>query len=242
MYAKPHAEGGTLIRRTIQFLRAQGLALPLDSHILIATSGGPDSTALAVLLSRYGRRVGALERIRLLYVDHGWRPRASAQEKRLLERLASRLGVSFVARQVPGPRTYPKGASWEAEARRLRLAVFEEEARAWGGDRCLVFTGHTREDLAETVLWRLLTGADPTQRGGILARHGRLVRPFLTTSKHSLLAFLREERVRFSVDSSNRDPRFLRARLRRSIWPSLLRLFPKATENLAKLGLDAQVK
>lgn len=241
MYPQPQEQGGQLIRATIRFLRERGLNLPLDSHILIATSGGSDSTALAVLLLRYGRRVVDPKRVRLIHVNHGWRPRASQREQRQLERLADRLGVELITRNAPGPSEYPKGASWEAEARRLRLKIFEQEAQVWGGEACLVLTGHTQEDLAETVLWRILSGAPTHQRGGIYVARGRLVRPLLHASKRQLLEFLREEKVRHSSDSSNRDPRFLRARLRRSVWPALLRVFPNATENLAKMGLDTQL-
>ena len=56
-YPKPKAVGGRLIRELVGLLKASGLSMPFDSHILIAVSGGVDSVALARVLHRYGRRI-----------------------------------------------------------------------------------------------------------------------------------------------------------------------------------------
>ncbi|MCC7440934.1 MAG: hypothetical protein IT285_04850, partial [Bdellovibrionales bacterium] len=81
-YPVPGREGGKLIRRLISFLRSQGTRVPVSSHILIGCSGGLDSTALAWLIGRYGRRVVGPERITLVHFHHGWRGREADRDAR----------------------------------------------------------------------------------------------------------------------------------------------------------------
>jgi tRNA(Ile)-lysidine synthetase-like protein len=234
-YPKPGPSGGRLIRQVIAELRAEGLQLPTTSHILIAVSGGSDSLALAHLLARYGRRVAPRGKLVLLHVNHGWRGAESEADERFVRRCAERWGVRFVGRRLK-LRAAP-GESWEHEARELRKAVFAAEARK---RRALVLTAHQADDLAETLLWRLFTGAAATHGGGIVRRHGVELRPLLGVRKRELQAYLFEERVAWREDSTNSAGRFLRSRLRREVLPAIERLFPRAVEHLVTQALAAQ--
>src|SRR4051794_22839086 len=78
---KPGPTGGALIRTVVGFLRQFQIQLPIDSHILIAVSGGADSVGLAHLLVHYGRRVIDRSKIRLLHINHGWRADESDQDE-----------------------------------------------------------------------------------------------------------------------------------------------------------------
>jgi tRNA(Ile)-lysidine synthase len=225
-YPVPGDTGGRLIRTVIQALRRQGFALPLTSHILCACSGGADSTALAVLLARYGRRVGKPPSLTLIHVNHGWRGKESDGDERFVRNLAKRLGVGFRVHSVSEK---PKsGESWEAHARGIRKAFFREASREFGS--APVFTAHTADDQAETRIWRFLTGAYEKLGAGILPRHEVEVRPLLGVRRETLRAFLREERQTWREDSSNRDLRFLRARMRKDLMPVIEALFPRAVE------------
>ncbi len=233
--------GGKLVRELIGNLRGVGLQLPLapglTSDILIACSAGADSVALAILLARYGRRVVPAERLALLHVNHGWRGAESDGDEELVRALARELGVGVTvldARRGPGAK---RGSSPEDAARAVRRAFFEEQAKQRGA---MVITAHHMDDLAETVLWRVLTGAAGTHGGGIAARHGHVVRPFLTVRREELREFLREERAAWREDRTNHEGGLMRTRLRREVLPPLTALFPKAVEHLAALGLGAQ--
>lgn len=205
-------------------MRRIGFELPLTSHILCACSGGADSTALALLLARYGRRVG--ERITLVHVNHGWRGAESDADEAFTRKLAKRLGAEFVAHRL---REKPaRGDSWEAHARGLRKAIFRAESARHGG--APVFTAHSADDQAETRLWRLFTGAFAELGGGILPRHGVEVRPLLGIRREELRAFLREEKQAWREDASNADPRFLRVQMRQDLMPVIERLFPRAID------------
>lgn len=236
-YPSPKAVGGKLIRTLVSSLRKNGIELPITSHILCACSGGADSTALALLLVKYGRRVGAAERISLLHVNHGWRGAESDRDERFVVGLGKKLGVPVTVHRLHEKPT--KGDSWEAHARSLRKGIFLEESRkhSIGRSAAIVFTGHQADDQAETRLWRLFTGAFQTLGEGILPRHGVEVRPLLGVRRSELVLFLKEERQRWRNDSSNQDPRFLRAQMRKELMPVIEKLFPRAIQAINSVEL-----
>ena len=241
-YLKPGPVGGILIRELIRFLRHEGVLERGQTfpRLLIACSGGSDSTALAVLVARYGRKIVAPEKLTLVHANHGWRGEASEEDSRFVGRLAKRLEVGsirFKARALPKP-----GESWEAVGRAFRKRVYRRAIV-----RTLakyILTGHTRDDQFETRIWRFLTGARPSLRFGILPRHRRELRPFLNVQKEQLREFLREEKIEWREDGSNADPRFLRNRMRLELLPAIFRLFPAARESVtaAKVARPAMKK
>ncbi|MCM2321811.1 MAG: tRNA lysidine(34) synthetase TilS [Oligoflexia bacterium] len=239
-YPKPGPVGGRLIREVIGLLRAEKMPLPLnagvDSHILIALSGGADSLALALLLAKYGRRVVDRKKIRLLHVNHGWRGKESDADEAFVRDFAKRLKLRLDVVRLDPP-SANGGESWEDLARQERKKIFA--TRAAKGGR-LVLTAHQADDLAETVLWRLLTGASDTHGGGIAVRHGVELRPLLRVRKEALREFLLEEAQPWREDATNRDPRFQRARMRLELMPVLEALFPRSVEHLVALAFRAQ--
>ncbi len=224
-------QGGRLVRKILATWDELGLVRPISSDILCAISGGADSTALVRLLV-HTRKLGA--RITLAHYNHGWRGEESDGDEAFVRNLAHRLGVAFVHARSKA-RAEP-GRSLEDLARDERYAWLRREAMKLG-PCTLILTAHTQDDLAETVLWRLATGQFVRSGEGILARDGDLIRPLLTVSRAEILEFLREEGQSFRHDSSNDDPRFLRAQLRRDVFPALRRIFPRVDEHLAKLAL-----
>ena len=194
--------------------------------IVLAVSGGPDSTALLLLAAQWRARRKHGPDILAVTVDHGLRKEAAA-EARDAARLARKLGVRH--RTVTWSGAKPAGGLQE-KARRARYRLLSEAAVKAGASHIL--TAHTLDDQAETVLMRLLRGSGPAGLAA-MARETRLgdlilLRPFLDIPKARLLATLRKARVAFADDPSNRDPRFTRVRMR-DLMPSL-----------AKEGLDAR--
>jgi tRNA(Ile)-lysidine synthase len=201
------------------------------SAIVLAVSGGPDSTALLVLAARWRAACGEHNgpRIVAATIDHGLRPQ-SAVEARDVKRLARTLGVSHRTLLWRGkkPRT---GIQQAARAARYRL--LGQLAHTVKADH--IFTAHTLDDQAETVLMRMSRGSGIT---GLAAMRQRILlpvsssskrdrevmvaRPLLGVPKARLLATLARAGVSYADDASNRDSRFARARLR-EVMPVLAR-------------------
>jgi tRNA(Ile)-lysidine synthase len=215
-------------------VEAERLFQPLAnaSALVLAISGGGDSTALLLLAARWSARRPnrkTLPKLLAVTIDHGLRAQ-SAREARTVKRLARTLGVPHRTLRWQGrkPRT---GLQETARVARYRLL----EAAALRVNAGYVVTAHTLDDQAETVLMRLLRGsgisglaamraiaplpvatAVPRKRGVLLAR------PFLDVPKARLVATLDHAGIAYADDASNRDPRFTRSRLR-EVMPALAR-------------------
>lgn len=244
-YPKPQEHGGQLIRKVIRFLQKDlSLSLPLDSHILLAVSGGPDSLALAQLITRYGRRIVSRENLSIVHINHQWRGALSSADEKWVQQWTLGLKLPYYGFKVGKP-PHGQRISWEAFAREQRLEILTALAsrlQKERGCKVQVMTAHQAEDLAETVLWRVCTGAREDLEGGIWAHDGFWIRPFLKVRKKELKAFLQEEGLVGRPDETNSDTRFLRARLRKEIFPPLEKLFPKVIENLVQKALLQQLK
>lgn len=187
--------------------------------LVLAVSGGPDSTALMWLAARWHRALRLRDKPALLAVtvDHGLR-RESAGEARAVARLAKQLGVPHRTLRWSGR----KPATGVPEAARIaRYALLAQAAHKAGATH--VLTAHTRDDQAETVLMRLARGSGLTGLGAMAMLTGLvapgatpllLARPLLGLPKTRLIATLDAARVAYADDPTNRDPRFTRPRLR----------------------------
>jgi tRNA(Ile)-lysidine synthase len=179
--------------------------------LLIAVSGGPDSTALLLMASEWAKRRGKT-RIEAATVDHGLRPE-SADEARAVGEICARLGVSHRVLHWKGAKPATR---LQERAREARYRLLVDYAKALGADA--VMTAHHADDQAETVLFRLLRGSGLAGLRGMdvmTARDGMTIaRPLIGLKKRDLIAFANARAAPFIDDPSNSDPRFARTRLR----------------------------
>jgi tRNA(Ile)-lysidine synthase len=199
--------------------------------LLLAVSGGSDSTALLFIAARWAKKRKRAPKLLAVTVDHGLRPEAR-REAATVKRLARRLGVPHRTLRWRGVK--PKTGLQEA-ARIARYSLLAEAAVRAGYEHIL--TAHTLDDQAETVLLRLARGSGLTGLAGMAHASALpvgaetaifLVRPLLRIPKSRLVATLKAAGIGHSEDPSNYDPRFTRARLR-MLMPAL-----------AREGLDAR--
>jgi tRNA(Ile)-lysidine synthase len=196
-------------------------------RILVAFSGGMDSTLLAHLLVKQRHKLGSL---RLAHVDHGLQS-ASADWSRRCVQLARRWRVPIIELQAHIVRGK---ASPEAAARDARYALL---AQAMEPGEVLVTAQH-RDDQAETLLLQLLRGAGVA---GLAAMpefvpfaQGFLARPLLAVARTDLEAAARAARLRWIDDPSNADTRFSRNFVRHRLMPLIREHWPGADKALAR--------
>ncbi|MBR2117408.1 MAG: tRNA lysidine(34) synthetase TilS [Pseudomonadota bacterium] len=186
--------------------------------VVLAVSGGPDSMALMWLAARWRRALTKGPRLLAITVDHGLRKEA-AREARAVKQLAGALDIEHRTLRWRGekPTTGLPSAARDARYRLLLRAASNHGASH-------IFTAHTRDDQAETVIMRLSRGsgiaglaamARQSDRGGVI-----LARPFLDVPKSRLVATLAKAGIAFADDPTNHDPRFTRPRLR-ALMPAL---------------------
>ena len=205
--------------------------------LVLAVSGGPDSTALMVLAALWRKSLRKGPDLIAITVDHGLRAEAK-QEARDVAKLAGQLGIAHRTLRWTGAK--PKTGIPQA-AREARYRLLADAARKAGASH--VVTAHTLDDQAETVLIRMSRGSGITGLTG-MAMSTRLyvpgqsvlddtpglllARPFLDIPKVRLIATLKKAKIAYADDPTNRDTAFTRARLR-GLMPEL-----------AAEGLDAR--
>jgi tRNA(Ile)-lysidine synthase len=193
-----------LVRRFADDFRRLKGAGP-DGRIGVAVSGGPDS--LALLLLATAAFPGQVE---AATVDHGLRE-AAADEARFVGDLCAARGIPHAVLTLDAL----DAGNVSAKARAARYAALNKWADSKGIDWLL--TAHHADDQLETMIMRLNRGAGVTGLSGVRARQGRIVRPLLSWRRRELVALVVEAGIVAVDDPSNRDDRYDRARLRKSL-------------------------
>jgi tRNA(Ile)-lysidine synthase len=212
------------------FLRkVRSSAIDLIGHgnaCLAALSGGPDSVAMTAALAELAPELG-LE-LSVAHLDHAIRDE-SAEEADWVATFADHMELPFVSERIDVPELRAAGKlTLEEAARRARYEFLERAAEVWGVP--FVAMGHTADDQAETVLFRIIRGTGLAGLAG-MPRHRplstgaaqvELVRPMLDCSREEVLAFLTERGLDFLTDESNFDVEHqARARIRHQLLPLL---------------------
>ncbi len=166
-----------------------------DDELALGVSGGPDSTAMALLAAEAGRSFS------IWHVHHGIRD-ASDAEAEVVEKLALSLGAPFELRRLE----LTDGPDLEATAREARYAALPPD----------VCVAHTADDRAETVLLNLLRGAG---LAGVAAPFSRVRRPILGLRRAETRALCESAGVSVVDDPMNDDPRFARVVVRKQLLP-----------------------
>jgi tRNA(Ile)-lysidine synthase len=208
--------------------------LPSGSEAVVMVSGGADSACVAAGLTRV---LGA-EQVHAMHVNYGLRTSAADGEL-AARRLCAALRIDL---HVERPKA-PLEGNLQAAARRLRYEAAERLRARTGAD--LVATGHTRTDVAETMIYRLASSPGSRALLGLAPRAGRVVRPLLAIERERARELVAAAGLPFADDETNEDLGFARNRIRALVLPVLAELNPAAQRNMfetrAELAEEATV-
>ena len=201
------------------------LKLPLSNDtVVVAVSGGADSTALLLALDELKTHQKLYTDICVAHLDHRLR-KSSAKDAKWVADLAAKLGFrSVIGRSKVAEDARASGDNLEQAAREARYAFLERTAKRVSAN--YVLTGHTMDDQAETVLLRLMRGSAGAGLGGMdairpLKRNSsiKLVRPLLWARRIDIEDYCRLRRIQFLSDEMNEDEAFARVKVRKQLLP-----------------------
>lgn len=188
--------------------------------VLVAFSGGADSTALLAALTEVGYRAVAL------HCNFHLRGEESDRDERFCRGMCHALGVELkVIHFDVHARVEATGESVEMAARELRYRWFDQQHEATG---LPLVTAHHASDNVETFFLNLLRGSGLRGLSGIPPRRGYILRPILDMPKEEILAYLSECGAGYVTDSTNLEDDYRRNRLRLHVLPALEREMPGA--------------
>jgi tRNA(Ile)-lysidine synthase len=207
--------------------------------VLVACSGGPDSSALLHVLAMLRRTLGHV--VVAHGIDHGLRPEAG-RELELVGDLCQRLEISFEVTRVD----VAPGSNVQARARDARHRALQHAAKR--SSAAVIAMGHTADDRAETVLLRLLRGAGPRGLAVLSSRASSpvvieepelardIIRPMIRARRTDVLAHVHRHDLVCAQDPSNTDVHFARVRVRREVLPLLEDMSPRIVDHLCALA------
>ncbi len=218
--------------RVLKTIQSHGM-LAAGEHALVAVSGGADSVALLLCLHRLASRLDIA--LTVAHLNHGIRgPEADADED-FVRRLSGELRLQFFSEAMDVKREAKEaGRNLEELARQMRYDFLNRIADTIGAQKIAV--GHTLNDQAETMLFRLIRGSGLEGLSGIHpVIDGRVIRPVLECSLYSILEYLKQKAMDYREDSTNRDVQYARNRIRLELLPYLAEHFnPRIISTLAR--------
>jgi len=216
------SRGPDLYARWAAEMRRGGFFHP-GNRVGVAISGGADSVLLLEFMKQLALGMGLV--VAAVHFNHHLRGAESDEDERFVRDLARKSGIDFIRAEADVARVArERHRNLEATARELRYRFFFSLVAHGRLDK--VLTAHTANDQAETVFLRLLRGTGTRGLGGIYpVLEGKVFRPFLNLTRAEIEAEMEKRKLPFHTDSTNRDTRLRRNKIRLELFPWLRKEF-----------------
>jgi tRNA(Ile)-lysidine synthetase-like protein len=207
--------------------------LQLFQRVAIGVSGGVDSIALLHVFLRL-KKEKIISDLVVLHVNFGLRGKASDLDERFVEGLCHKSNVPFfsIRAKKPAKGISPSLESMQMWARRIRHDFFRKYAKSG----YQIALGHTEDDLAENVLYRLVRGYRPQDLAGMREVDAHIWRPFIRLPKNVIIQAMTSSKLLWREDRSNKSAKYARNIIRHKVVPVLDSLHKGAGNRLANLG------
>jgi tRNA(Ile)-lysidine synthase len=221
-----------MIKKIIQTIEKYNL-LEKGERVVVALSGGPDSTALLTVLAPIAQELDLS--LIIAHFNHGLRGTESDEDEKFSRDLSEKMGLAFVSGKMDQIKR-KKDISPEDFYRRQRYDFLNKISEDCQAQK--IALGHNLQDQAETVLLNILRGSGLEGLKGFLPmRDGKFIRPLIEISRLEIISFLNEAGIPYRQDSSNKNKIYLRNQIRSELIPYLKEKFnPKIEENLAQMA------
>ena len=207
------------------------------TSVLLGISGGADSICLA----RYflAKRETLSLNLYAVHVNHMLRGDEAKRDEEFVRKFCRDWNIPLhVEYRNIKEESRVKKCSEEEAGRLARYECFEKYATEYGCDKIAV--AHHENDVAETILFRMLRGTGAQGMAGILPVNGKIIRPFLCLNRQEILDCLKEMEQAYVNDSTNTSEDYSRNYIRHRILPEMDNINKKATEHISELGMQMQ--
>ena len=200
-------------------------------NILLAFSSGPDSTVLLDVLFKLREKLNIT--VTAAYFDHCLRNK---------EEIAKEIGIAqnnccirniklFIGKDTEGTiDRFSKKYGIEAAARKARYSFLNNAAKK---NNCkYIAVAHNLDDNFETIIMRFFQGSGPEGLKGIGEKAGNIIRPLINVKKSDILEYLKENKIEYSNDPTNKEDRHLRNKIRNKLIPCIKEIFPGYEKSL----------
>lgn len=204
--------------KTIQNFTFQHDLWKKNAKIIVAVSGGSDSVCLLSVLAKLSPKYDLA--LHVAHVNYGLREDDSKKDEIFVTKLAEKYALPVTTLIVKNANE--KG-NLENNLRNIRYDYFEKLRKELKFD--LVAVAHNQDDQAETVLMRVLRGSGLNGLVAMRSKNEKIIRPLLRTSKKDILAYLKENKLKFRTDESNANLDFTRNKIRHELLPYLEKNF-----------------
>ena len=230
-----------MIIEKIKSIIAQNKLFKQKEHILVCVSGGPDSVFLLHCLR--GLQDNLKLKLFIAHVNHNLRGVESDTEEAFVYKLSLKCKVPFYKCSAPTSIIAKnEKLSLEEAARNLRYNFFKNICHIHKIKKIVL--AHTKDDQVETIIMRILRGTGIKGLGGMRFESClgkiKLIRPLLEIEKQDILVYLRKNKIKYMIDSSNLKTDYFRNKVRLEIIPALSKYSPQIKENIFRIGVAAK--
>ena len=215
-----------MLQPFINYISKEKLFLP-EERILLAVSGGMDSIAMTELFNQ------ARFTYDIAHCNFQLRGKESDLDQFFVSDLAKKQKVSFYFKTFfTKEYSQEKGISIQMAARELRYRWFEELLASGKFDH--IATAHHLDDQVETFFINMMRSTGIAGFHGIQPKKGKIIRPMLFATREEISLFVKANHFSFREDSSNKETKYLRNKIRHKIVPVLLEINPEFTKILSE--------